>query len=351
MPGSRCGILAAWAHRDASPRQGSIRDLMQQYLQLVQSILDAGTWQENRTGIRSISIPGASMRFDLARDGFPAITTRRLPFKSAVGELLGFLRGYRSAAQFRALGCKVWDQNANENAQWLANPYRIGPDWLGEIYGYQWRNWPAYKLLDAERQEQIDDALARGYRVIGRVAEEGRPRVLLHKAIDQVRQCLDTIVAKPTDRRILFHAWNCAELDQMALPPCHLLYQFLPNPGQRELSLCLYVRSNDIGLGAPFNLCEAAVLLSLAARLTGYVPRFLTYFIGDAHIYESHLGMLEEQLRRKPFAAPRLAIAARVPVYAETGRYEPQWLERVEPNDFSLENYRHHASLSAPMAV
>jgi thymidylate synthase len=137
----------------------------------------------------------------------------------------------------------------------------------------------------------------------------------------------------------------------MALPPCHLLYQFLPNPAQRELSLCLYVRSNDIGLGAPFNLCEAAVLLSLAARLSGYAPRFLTYFIGDAHIYENHLDMLEEQLRRKPFAAPRLAISARVPVYAETGRYEPEWLERVEPDDFSLENYQHHAPLTAPMAV
>jgi thymidylate synthase len=324
---------------------------MQQYLELVQCILDTGTWQENRTGVRSISIPGASMRFDLARGGFPAITTRRLPFKSAVGELIGFLRGYRSAAQFRALGCKVWDQNANENAQWLASPYRVETDWLGEIYGYQWRAWPAYKLLPADRPEQIDDALARGYRVVGPVADEDEPRVLLYKAIDRVRQCLDTIVAKPTDRRILFHAWNCAQLDQMALPPCHLLYQFLPNPTKRELSLCLYVRSNDIGLGAPFNLCEAAVLMSLAGRLTGYTPRFLTYFIGDAHIYENQLDMLREQLRREPFPMPRLAIAPRIPSLAETGRYEPEWLERAEPADFLLENYRHHAPLTAPMAI
>ena len=115
---------------------------MHTYLALVRSILDGGTWQDNRTGIRSLSLPGASMRFDLAL-GFPAITTRRLPFKSAVGELIGFLRGARSAAQFRDLGCKVWDQNANENAAWLANPYRTDDDWLGEIYGYQWRAWPA----------------------------------------------------------------------------------------------------------------------------------------------------------------------------------------------------------------
>lgn len=323
---------------------------MRQFLALVRSVLDTGTWQENRTGIRSISVPGASMRFDLA-EGFPAITTRRLPFKSAVGELIGFLRGYRNAADFRALGCKVWDQNANENAAWLANPYRIEPDWLGEIYGYQWREWPAYKLLDADAAAQIDAARESGYRLVGRVSDDGAEKVLLHKAIDQVRQCLDTIVARPTDRRILFHAWNCAQLDQMALPPCHLLYQLLPNPARRELSLCLYVRSNDLGLGAPFNLCEAAVLLSLVGRLTGYAPRYLTYFIGDAHIYENQLDMLHEQLRREPLALPRLAIDDRVPEFAQTGHYEPEWLERVVPDDFSLEDYRHHPPLTAPMAV
>jgi thymidylate synthase len=324
---------------------------MKQYLQLIETILATGTWQGNRTGIRTIRIPGASMRFDLVRDGFPAITTRRLPFKAAAGELVGFLRGYRSAADFRALGCKVWDQNANENAQWLANPYRLGPDSLGEIYGYQWRNWPAYKLLDVDDAAQIVDATAHGYRAIGQIAEEGRTRVLLHKAIDQVRQCLDTIIANPADRRILFHAWNCAQLDQMALPPCHLLYQFMPDAGTRELSLCLYVRSNDMGLGAPFNVCEAALMVSLAARLTGYVARWLTYFIGDAHIYENQLDMLREQLTREPLPAPRLAIADRIPAFAETGRYEPEWLDRVEPTDFMLENYRHHPPLTAPMAI
>lgn len=324
---------------------------MKQYLQLVESILASGTWQENRTGIRTIGIAGASMRFDLERDGFPAITTRRLPFRAAAGELVGFLRAYRSAADFRALGCKVWDQNANENAQWLANPYRIEPDYLGEIYGYQWRRWPAYKLLDVDSAAQIGDATDRGYRVVGQVQGKGPPKVLLHKAIDQVRQCLDTIVNNPADRRILFHAWNCAELDQMALPPCHLLYQFLPNVARRELSLCLYVRSNDIGLGAPFNLCEAAIMLSLTARLTGYVPRWLTYFIADAHIYENQLDMLREQLGREPYAAPRLVIADRIPALSETGRFEPEWLDRVEPDDFTLENYRHHPPLTAPMAV
>ncbi|MEO8536769.1 MAG: thymidylate synthase [Betaproteobacteria bacterium] len=324
---------------------------MKQYLQLVETILATGTWTDNRTGVRTISIPGASMRFDIARDGFPAITTRRLPFRSAVGELVGFLRAYRNAAHFRALGCKVWDQNANENRQWLANPYRVEPDDLGAIYGCQWRQWPAYKLVDVDDVAQVEDAARRGYRPVGQIDDSGTPKLLLHKAIDQVRECLDTIVANPTSRRILFHAWNCAQLDEMALPPCHLLYQFIPNATMRELSLCLYVRSNDIGLGAPFNLCEAAAMLALTARLTGYTPRWLTYFIGDAHIYENQLDMLREQLGREPYPSPRLVLADRIPAMAETGEYEPEWLDRVEPGDFMLEGYRHHPPLTAPMAV
>jgi len=261
------------------------------------------------------------------------------------------LRASRSAADFRALGCKVWDQNANENAEWLANPYRTGEDDLGAVYGVQWRQWPAYKLLDATSTAQIEDAQRRGFRLVSQLSDEGKDKVLLYKAIDQLRDCLDTIIKNPASRRILFHGWNCAELDAIALPACHLLYQFIPNPATREISLCLYIRSNDIGLGAPFNLAEGAALLHLIGRLTGYAPRWFTYFIGDAHIYENHLDMLNEQLRREPHAAPQLVIAERVPEYAKTGKYEPEWLERIEPSDFSLENYQHHPPLTAPMAV
>lgn len=324
---------------------------MKQYLDLIQTILDSGSWQENRTGIRTLSIPGAMLRFDLKKDGFPAVTTKRLAFKSVVGELVGFLRASRSAADFRALGCKVWDQNANENAEWLANPYRMQEDDLGPVYGVQWRQWPAYKLLDADQALQIEDAQRRGFRVVSSVEDEGRSKVLLYKAIDQLRECLDTIVNNPGSRRILFHGWNCAELDAIALPACHLLYQFIPNATTREISLCLYIRSNDVGLGTPFNLAEGAALLHLVARLTGYTPRWFTYFIGDAHIYENHLDMVKEQLARAPYPAPRLVISDRIPDYAQTGKYEPQWLEQVEPGDFTLEGYQHHAALSAPMAV
>ena len=325
---------------------------MKQYLDLVRDILENGSWRDNRTGVRTKSVPGAMMRFDLQK-GFPAVTTKKLAFKSAIGELVGFMRANRSAADFRALGCKVWDQNANENKDWLANPYRLAEDDLGPVYGVQWRQWPAYKLiqLDAPQADaQVEDALKRGYQRIGVIEGEGL-QVLLYKPIDQLRQCLDTIISDPGSRRILFHGWNWAQLEEMALPPCHLLYQFLVDQASREISLCLYIRSNDVGLGTPFNLTEGAALLHLVGRLTGYQPRWFTYFIGDAHIYENHLGMLEEQLRREPFPAPKLVLSDRIPDYAVTGKYEPEWLELVEPGDFSLEGYQHHAPLTAPMAV
>jgi thymidylate synthase len=323
---------------------------MHQYLDLVRQIFEQGSWHDNRTGVRTLSIPGAMMRFDL-QQGFPAVTTKKLAFKSAIGEMVGFLRASRSAAEFRELGCKVWDQNANENKQWLANPFRLGADDLGPVYGVQWRQWPAYKLLPADQTVQIEAAQSKGFRVIGEMKEEGISKVLLYKAVDQLRQCLDTIMSNPSDRRILFHGWNWAQLDEMALPPCHLLYQFLADKSKGELSLCLYVRSNDVGLGTPFNLTEGAALLHLVAHLTGYKPRWFTYFIGDAHIYENHVGMLQEQLKREPYPAPHLRIAERVPGFAETGRFEPEWLEKVEPSDFTLVGYQHHPPLTAPMAV
>ncbi|MGH8379796.1 thymidylate synthase [Pseudomonas sp.] len=323
---------------------------MKQYLDLVRDVIENGTLQGNRTGIRTISLPGAMLRFDLQK-GFPAITTRKLAFKSAIGEMVGFLRGVKNAGEFRELGCKVWDQNANENAQWLANPFRQGHDDLGEIYGVQWRQWPAYKRIPLSNPAAIELAQSQGFQKIAEAEEDGEAFVVLYKAIDQIRQCIDTIHKDPGSRRILFHGWNCAQLDEMALPPCHLLYQFHPNVETREISLTLYIRSNDLGLGTPFNLTEGAALLSLVGRLTGYTPRWFTYFIGDAHVYENHLDMLNEQLKRKPLAAPKLVINDRVPEYAKTGVYEPEWLEKVEPSDFSLEGYEHHAPMTAPMAV
>src|SRR5690606_1966289 len=133
---------------------------------------------------------------------------------------------------------KVWDQNANENAAWLANPYREGPDDLGPVYGVQWRRWPAYQLLPLARGAQIQDALDRGYAKVADINENGAPHVLLYKAVDQLRQRLDAIHRTPQDRRILFHGWNWAQIEEMALPPCHLLYQFLPNASKIGRASC-----------------------------------------------------------------------------------------------------------------
>jgi len=325
---------------------------MKQYLDLLRLVLENGEWQENRTGVRTLSYPGAQMRYDLT-EGFPAVTVRKLAFKSSVGELIGFLQASNSAEQFRELGCKVWDQNANENEQWLANPWRVGEDHLGEIYGVQWRRWNGFKVVPV--MHGAPDLNETGWEFLNHVYSENlggseNGYGIYYKQIDQVADCIQKIISTPQDRRIIFHAWNPAELDQMALPPCHLLYQFHPNPTTRTLSMTLYIRSNDLGLGAPFNVSEAAVLLSLISRLTGYTAKILTIQIGDAHIYENHIEMVNTILERQPLPAPVLWIDPKIP---QCGSLEEAlvWLEVLKPEDFELEGYEHHEPITAPMAV
>jgi len=320
--------------------------IMKPYLDLLQRILTEGNWQENRTGIRTIAISGASLRFDL-QQGFPAVTTRKLPFKTFMGELVAFLRGNTSAAQFRALGSKIWDANANENSAWLANPHRTGTDDLGRVYGAQWRDWQGWRALDPD-SPSLQQALKSGWVMRGTL-EDGK--VMLSRQIDQLRECLDKLIHNPTDRRILFHAWNPAELDQMALPPCHLLYQFNANVSTRTLSLCLYQRSVDAPLGLVGNIAEAAALLTLFARLSGFTPAYLNWFGSDVHIYENQLDMVNQQCTRSPLSPPKLVLNARIPDFAVTQQYQPEWLEQVEPNDFELNAYHHHPPLTAAMAV
>jgi len=319
---------------------------MTPYLQLLQRILNEGRWQDNRTGIRTQSISGAALRFNL-QEGFPAVTTRKLPFKTFMGELVAFLRGNTNAADFRALGSKIWDANANENTAWLANPHRTGIDDLGRVYGAQWRNWQGWRAVEPNSQA-LQHALSGGWTIRGHL-DDGK--VMLSRKIDQLRDCLDKLIHQPNDRRILFHAWNPSELDQMALPPCHLLYQFNADVSTRSLSLCLYQRSVDAPLGLVGNIAEAAALLTLFARLSGFTPAYLNWFGSDVHIYENQLDMVNQQLQRTPFKAPKLILNERIPHYAATQKYEPDWLERVEPSDFALEGYDHHPPLTAAMAV
>jgi len=333
---------------------------MKEYLNLLDEVLSEGTRQSNRTGIDTITIPGAMVRYNMTK-GFPAVTTKKLPFKSVAGELCAFLRASSSSDDFVKMGCKVWDQNANEHGKdlngnqvenkWLSNPYRRGHSDLGSIYGVQWRKWPGFTSLNASLpnlKELVGNAEAKGWSCLGVTDQE----YIYAKEIDQLRLCLDTIVNNPHDRRIIFHAWNPAALDlgEMALPPCHLLYQFLPNAANKTISMCLYIRSNDLGLGHPFNAAEAAMMLALVGRLTGYEPKFVTVFMSDAHIYLNHIEPLKEQMAREPFAPPKLVINDHVPEFHRDG-YHPEWLNLVEPSDFTLDSYQCHEAIKMDMAV
>lgn len=359
------------------------------YLQTMDETLKEGVWQKNdRTGEECCTIDGAITRFDL-RLGFPAITTKKLAFKAAVGELVGFIRGVTSAADFRLLGCKVWDQNANENQQWLANPFRLGEDDLGEVYGAQWRRWQAFKRVQTHAQnekwdehEAIQKKLeAEGWECIAdtsRFSKTGNDiEDIWYKEIDQLGDCVRKLICNPSDRRILFHGWNPAKLDEIALPACHLLYQFLPNVAKRELNMTIYIRSWDLFLGGPFNITEGALFIELIARLTGFTPGRLTIMSGDTHIYEKHLPQVQEQLSREPYEQAKLLIHDAVPTYADLwhqangekfdgvrthgehlritrekcAELAVAALDNIEPEHFELIGYRHHDPLPAVMAV
>lgn len=320
---------------------------MKQYKDLIKTILDEGSLVSGRNGA-TINIFGHTMTFYM-QDGFPIPTLKQTYWKTALRELKGFTSAVDNAAGFRELGCGVWDTNANETPEWLENPYREGQGALGPVYGVQWRKWPGFKIIPIDNEPAITDAIAKGYRYVTRFRDSNVQSVVYFKKLDMLREALDAIHKSPTSRRIIFHAWNPAQLDEMALPPCHLLYQFGVDVARKRLSLNLYIRSNDIGLGAPFNIVESAFLLHLFARLTGYEPYKLSYMIGDAHIYDDQIDMCKEMLNREPMPLPTLVFSDRIPAYAETGIYEPNWLEKWSPDDVSLPDYLHHPAIAGKM--
>ena len=294
---------------------------MKQYNDLLQKIITEGTRQSNRTGIDSIFLPGAMLQFDL-KQGFPAVTTKKLAFNAVKGELIGFLRGYTNAADFRALGCKIWDQNANENQAWLNNPNRKGHDDLGQIYGAMWRNWPKNEYL---------------------------PNAVFAGCVDQVDDVLQSIYNNPTNRRMIISAWRPDMFDQMALPPCHVLYQFLANVETKELHLCMYQRSADMFLGVPFNIASASLFLSIMAALTGYTASTYTHFLADAHVYVNHRDQVREQISRTPYDLPTLVYNG--PKYDGVNKFTTNVFDLITPDNFELVNYQHHPAIKAEMAV
>lgn len=264
---------------------------MQQYLDLMRLVRDTGVTKTDRTGTGTRSIFGHQMRFDLAA-GFPLVTTKKLHLKSIVHELLWFLSGDTNTRYLKANGVSIWDDWADENGE------------LGPVYGHQWRSWPTH---DGEK-------------------------------IDQIKNLLDQIKSNPDSRRLIVSAWNVADVDKMALPPCHCLFQFYVAEGR--LSCQLYQRSADVFLGVPFNIASYALLTMMMAQVTGLQPGDFVHTFGDAHLYVNHFEQADLQLARAPRALPRMAINPDVrSIFAF--RYE----------DFALEGYDPHPHIAAPVAV
>lgn len=264
---------------------------MQQYLDMMRHVRDNGARKDDRTGTGTLSVFGYQMRFDLAR-GFPMVTTKKLHTRSIIHELLWFLNGDTNIAYLNDNKVSIWDEWANENGD------------LGPVYGAQWRSWPT---------------------------PDGG-------SIDQLQNTLELLRTNPDSRRIIISAWNVAELDKMALMPCHALFQFYVAGGR--LSCQLYQRSADIFLGVPFNIASYALLTHLVARQCDLKVGEFIWTGGDAHLYLNHLEQVEEQLARQPLPLPRLAIHRR-----------PDSITDYRFEDFEIVGYEYHPHIAAPVAV
>jgi thymidylate synthase len=264
---------------------------MQQYLDLLQHVLNHGAKKSDRTGTGTVSVFGHQMRFDLSQ-GFPLLTTKKVHLKSIIHELLWFLKGETNIAYLKENGVSIWDEWADANGD------------LGPIYGYQWRSWPA---------------------------ADGRH-------IDQVSEVVETLKHNPDSRRIIVSAWNVGEIQNMKLPPCHAFFQFYVADG--KLSCQLYQRSADIFLGVPFNIASYALLTMMMAQATGLKPGDFVHTLGDAHIYLNHMDQVNLQLSRDTRALPTMRLNPAVTNIFDF-KYE----------DFTLENYDPHPGIKAPVAV
>lgn len=287
---------------------------MKQYQDLLRKTILDGKVKSNRTGINTVGIIGAHMQFDLNK-GFPIVTLKKTYWKAAVSEMLAFLRGYDNAADFRALGCKVWDQNANENTQWLSNPNRKGEDDLGRVYGVQARNWRPSDYYNEDKP--------------------ARP-------IDQLRMVYEDLRNGIDNRREIVTHWNPGEMNKMALPPCHLLYQF--GIQDKELHLSMYQRSCDLALGVPFNIVGYSWLLAVMAQITGHKAGTFNHFLHDVHIYENHLAGAQTMLHRNPLPLPNLHMNPKIQTLEDLETW-------VTVEDFELLNYKSHEAIKLDMAV
>ncbi|MBP5423495.1 MAG: thymidylate synthase [Paludibacteraceae bacterium] len=264
---------------------------MKQYLDLLNRVLTEGASKEDRTGTGTISVFGHQMRFNL-EDGFPLLTTKKLHLKSIIYELLWFLQGDTNVKYLQEHGVRIWNEWADEKGE------------LGPVYGHQWRSWPDYN----------------------------------GGTIDQISNVVEMIRKNPDSRRLIVSAWNVAEVEKMALPPCHTLFQFYVANG--KLSLQLYQRSADIFLGVPFNIASYALLLLMVAQVTGLKPGEFVHTLGDAHIYKNHLEQVKLQLTRTPRPLPIMKINP-----------DKKDIFSFDYEDFTLEGYDPHPHIAGTVAV
>lgn len=283
---------------------------MKQYLDLCRRIVDKGIWVENeRTGKRCLSVINADLEYDVGANEFPLITTRKSFWKAAIAELIGYLRGYDNAADFRALGTKSWDANANENAAWLANPVRKGEDDMGRVYGVQGRAWSK--------------------------ASGG--------TLDQLKKLVDNLSRGIDDRGEILTFYNPGEFDLGCLRPCMHTHNFSLLGDQ--LYLTSYQRSCDVPLGLNFNQVQVFTLLALIAQITGNKPARAYHKIVNAHIYEDQLELMRDvQLKREPYPSPQLEINPDIKSLEDIETW-------VSLDDFKVTGYRHHEAISYPFAV
>lgn len=325
---------------------------MENYHQLLRLTMEQGVDQYNtRTNKLCRALVGHQVQYDL-RQGFPALTTRKLPFKNIVGELLGFFRGYDNAADFRALGCHFWDINANETPAWLASPYRRGHDDLSRIYGKQWTEWMDRRIADtpAERDRLLD--LGYQVRMCGDAVDEDGKKTewLMQRTINQLENALKKLLTDPSDRRVIVSGWNVSELDMMALPPCHMDYRFVAFENPRVLNLVMTIRSWDLFLGSPANIAATSIFLAIMARLAGFEPGVVTIQATNAHIYEDHFDQVRELLAREHLEAPKLILSDNIKRIERLEDVAGAFT-RIEPADITLEGYESHAAIKAPMAA
>ena len=271
---------------------------MKQYLDLVKYVFKNGEEREDRTGTGAISVFGYQTKYDL-REGFPLLTTKKVLFSAVVHELLWFLKGSTNINEGLKEFTPIWNAWADENGE------------LGPVYGYQWRKWERF----------IQDEASGEYR---------------RESVDQIQAAIDTIKNDPSSRRIIVSAWNVGDINRMALPPCHALFQFYVINGRLDCQL--YQRSADIALGVPFNIASYALLLTMVAKECGLTPGVFVHTLGDAHIYLNHVDGLKEQLTRPPKTLPRLKVAKK-PVL------------EITFDDIELTGYKHDPFIKFPIAV